>query len=727
VFVSHTSELRSFPAGGKSYVGEAERAIAAAGHVIVDMADFPAADQPAAELCAQRVRGCDVYVGVLGTRYGSPVADKPEVSYTELEFDAATAAGLPRLVFLLDTAAADVGIPLGELIDHAFGARQEAFRRRVQASGLVTQSFASPDQLGRLVERSLRELAAARQDAGAPPPGSVLRVCNLPPRNPDFTGRGRSLVALRRGVARGPVAVHGMGGIGKTQLALEFAHVGFTEGRYTIVWWVRAESMLTLAEDLAALAPVVGVPLTADQAEIHAGVRAALARRDGWLLVFDNAPDAAGVRAWLPPGVGHTVITSRDSGWGGLATRVDVQEFTRPESVAYLQRRGRRQEPTEADALADVLGDLPLALAQAAAYLDLHGGLSIAGYMLLYQNEQSAGQLLAAGMDGYPHSVATTWLIHFQELADGHPAALQLLRLCAHLDPDDINLNLLLSRPDLLAGPLTGDLSRAARDVGRREDTIGALGRTGLITRLDGSSRIRLHRLVAQVVRHQLAITTPRRRWWLGRRRGTEAHWANHATATLYGLFPKYPWDPECWPVAADLAAHVSTTVDIATRHSPATSVAGKLLNKLGLYLASRGDAAAGQATLQRAVAILEAVHGPDDFYVARALSDLAATQNVHGDHAAAVASQERALAIFEALTSPNHPLLPAPWAISETSSSTPVTLPLRGPTRSGPRPSSRRCTGPTTTLSESPWAISGTSSDRSVRSTPPRLVCGGP
>jgi Domain of unknown function (DUF4062) len=83
------------------------------------------ADFPAAELCADRVCGCDVYVGVLCTRYGSPVADKPEVSYTELEFDIATAAGLARLVFFLDTAAADVGIPLDQLIDHALGARQK--------------------------------------------------------------------------------------------------------------------------------------------------------------------------------------------------------------------------------------------------------------------------------------------------------------------------------------------------------------------------------------------------------------------------------------------------------------------------------------------------------------------------------------------------------------------------------------------------------------------------
>ena len=228
VFVSHTSELRNFPAGGKSYIAETERAISAAGHVVADMADFPAADQPAAELCADRVRGCDVYVGVLGTRYGSPVTDRPEVSYTELEFDAATAAGLPRLVFLLDTAAADVGIPLAQLIDHTFGPRQETFRSRVQTSGLVTQSFASPDELGRLVERSLRELAQARQSAGPLPPDSVLRVWTVPPRNPGFTGRDQLLAAVRNRLLAGDTAVvqalQGMGGVGKTQLAIEYAH-----------------------------------------------------------------------------------------------------------------------------------------------------------------------------------------------------------------------------------------------------------------------------------------------------------------------------------------------------------------------------------------------------------------------------------------------------------------------------------------------------------------------
>ena len=163
VFVSHTSELRDFPVG-ESYVDAVERAISACGHAIVNMADFPAADLPPAQLCRDRVHSCDVYVGVLGVRYGSPVPDRPELSYTELEFDAATEAeGLERLIFLLDTGARDVGIPLDQLMDLEFGARQLAFRDRVGNSGLVTQKFSSPQALGRLVERSLRDLAERRR------------------------------------------------------------------------------------------------------------------------------------------------------------------------------------------------------------------------------------------------------------------------------------------------------------------------------------------------------------------------------------------------------------------------------------------------------------------------------------------------------------------------------------------------------------------------------------
>jgi Domain of unknown function (DUF4062) len=172
VFVSHTSELRQFPPGGP-YMEAVERAISACGHVIVDMADFPAEDLPPAQVCTERVLSCDVYVGVLGTRYGSPVRGRPELSYTELEFEAATQAGLKRLMFLLDSEARETGIPLSRLIDLEFGKRQEAFRRKVRDSGVLVQPFGNPAVLGQLVERSLRELAL-RGMAGAEPAMGVL-------------------------------------------------------------------------------------------------------------------------------------------------------------------------------------------------------------------------------------------------------------------------------------------------------------------------------------------------------------------------------------------------------------------------------------------------------------------------------------------------------------------------------------------------------------------------
>jgi tetratricopeptide (TPR) repeat protein len=166
------------------------------------------------------VRSCDVYLGILGTRYGSPVRDKPDVSYTELEFDTATDGGLDRLVFLLDTEVGDVGIPLSRLIDREYGQRQDDFRRRVQDSKLTTRSFASPDTLQLLVERSLRELGDTRRRIGSgiqreqvpaePQPVRASKFVNPPP------GGGAGLVPGSSGRipgADGDAAAVAVGGI----------------------------------------------------------------------------------------------------------------------------------------------------------------------------------------------------------------------------------------------------------------------------------------------------------------------------------------------------------------------------------------------------------------------------------------------------------------------------------------------------------------------------------
>jgi hypothetical protein len=158
VFLSHTSELRRYPTAG-SYIDKAERAVSAAGHAFVDMADFPAIDQAPAAVCEQRVRDCDVLVGIYGLRYGSPVRDQPEVSYTELEFITATEAAIPRLIFVINAESEELGLPPTALFDRKYADRQDAFIQRVKDAGLTLQFFRNPDDLKGLVERSLRVLA----------------------------------------------------------------------------------------------------------------------------------------------------------------------------------------------------------------------------------------------------------------------------------------------------------------------------------------------------------------------------------------------------------------------------------------------------------------------------------------------------------------------------------------------------------------------------------------
>jgi tetratricopeptide (TPR) repeat protein len=240
VFISHTSELREYPDKGSSYIDAVERAISSEGHVIVDMRDFAAVDQTPADVCVERVNGCDVYIAVLGTRYGSPVRDQPDVSYTELEFNTATASEkpIPRLVFVIDTDADSLGIPPSALIDNQFGLRQEAFRQRVKGAGLVTGRFWSPDHLHGLVAQSLRTLADTladetsrrisagierEQQPAEPPPVRDTKFVNRPPMTAPSSFQDRhvetGLVArFLDDPALRMITVVGRGGVGKTAM-----------------------------------------------------------------------------------------------------------------------------------------------------------------------------------------------------------------------------------------------------------------------------------------------------------------------------------------------------------------------------------------------------------------------------------------------------------------------------------------------------------------------------
>jgi tetratricopeptide (TPR) repeat protein len=509
VFISHTSELREFPKE-KSYVAAVERAISAAEHVIVDMADFPAADLPAAQLCAERVQSCDVYLGVLGTRYGSPVRDKPEVSYTELEFGIATQAGLPRLVFLLDTNA-DVGIPPSALIDREYGARQDAFRDRVRDSGLVTGSFASPAELGQVVERSLQKLAKKRQRTGTRSQRgqvpAVVVVGEIPREPPGFQPREDLLAGLDATGPRVSVvhAVTGMRGVGKTQLAAAYARARIDEG-WRLVAWVNAEDAAVMLAGLAAVAEALG--LDAGAGDVTAAGRAVRHRLevdgDRCLLVLDNATDPQVVEPFLPAaGAAKLIITSNQRAVANLGAGVPVEVFTEPEALAFLAERTAEADAEGARGLAAELGRLPLALAQAAAVIaDQH--LSYGTYLDRLRRLPVGKMLAPVAAGQYPRGAAAAALLSLKAVQTGDEtgACDAVMNLLAVLSAAGVRRSLLYEAG--LPGR-DGPLEGLGPEVVDR--ALARLAGASLLTfSLDGSA-VSAHRLVMRVIRENLAAT----------------------------------------------------------------------------------------------------------------------------------------------------------------------------------------------------------------------------
>jgi DNA-binding SARP family transcriptional activator len=199
-------------------------------------------------------------------------------------------------------------------------------------------------------------------------------VWNVGPRNPGFVGRDGTLRNLRERLWSGGtavvVALHGLGGVGKTQVAIEYAHRYAAD--YDVVWWVSAEEIGLIGEQYAALAAELNlIPARADTVSAVSALRGYLRRHHRWLLLLDNAESPADLRAWLPAGPGHTVITSRNSAWVELAARIEIDVLSRAESIELINivRPGVAEVQIEADRLAEALGDLPLALVQASRLL----------------------------------------------------------------------------------------------------------------------------------------------------------------------------------------------------------------------------------------------------------------------------------------------------------------------------------------------------------------------
>jgi hypothetical protein len=376
------------------------------------------------------------------------------------------------------------------------------------------------------------------------------------------------LAALRDRLAAGDRAVvqafAGMGGVGKTQLAIEYAH-RFAEV-YDVAWWVNAEQAGLIGDQIAALGMALGcVQPGAGIEAVRAAVLGELRGRGRWLLVFDNAEDPADIGPWLPGGAGHVLITSREHHWAEIAAPVEVEVLARAESVTILRDRVAGLGEADADRLAAGLGDLPLAIAQAAGFM-AETGMTAGEYLGLLATR--AGQLLAEGEAGsYPRSLAAVTGLIADRLDRDDPAAAQLASVCAFLAPDPVPEDLFTGAPGELPGELA---ARAADPLGWRQ-TLARLARQSL-ARVDRRGLV-LHQLTQAILRDRLTLEDAA---------ATRAC----AEAVLAAADPGDTGTPVTWPRWAQLMPHLLATDLAATGNAGLRWMACNAC----AYLLARGD-----------------------------------------------------------------------------------------------------------------------------------------
>ena len=440
-----------------------------------------------------------------------------------------------------------------------------------------------------------------------------------------------------------PKPFHGLGGVGKTQLALEYAYRYASE--YSLIWWLRSEGSESLNAGFEALGKKLGVVPEegrAEQSEVVEAVRAALEHRTDWLLVFDNARRPDEIRPYLPRGsAGHVIVTSRYSAWGGVAKPLPVKVWEPEESVRFLLARTGQTDETTAGELSEELGRLPLALEQAAAYVE-KTGRTLAGYLELFRQRKL--ELLQAGAPGSDENatVTTTWEISFQEIAEEHPAAAGLMNLCAFLAPDDIPLRIIVDG----AEHLPDELAVAVEDPLELDKAVMALRDYSLVE-VGGETPeergLSIHRLVQAVTRERLSEEE-------------QKTWAGAAVSVVNDAFPGEAYDVRNWPRCAQLAAHAVQAAGHAEGCTVALEAASRLLNQLGVYSQGRAELTQAKGYYERALAIAEKVYGPEHPEVAIRANNIGQILQDQGDLAEALKYTQRALAIDEKALGPEQP-----------------------------------------------------------------------
>src|SRR5450755_735015 len=505
----------------------------------------------------------------------------------------------------------------------------------------------------RQVIEELPPLSVKTPSAALPP------VWNVPyPQNVLFTGREQLLMQLTTTLHAGqptalsqPQAISGLGGIGKTQLALEYAYR--SRGDYQAVLWTQADTRENLTSSYLTIATLLNLPEKGEQesTRVIVAVKNWLQRSTDWLLILDNADELALARDFLPPSFGgHVLLTTRAQAMGRFARCLEVDILSTELAALFLLRRAGllpveatlEQAPEHnrsvARAICEEVGGLPLALDQAGAYIE-ETGCSLTEYQRLYQRHRAdllverRGQLV----DDHPLPVATTWSLSFAQVEQKSPAAADLLRLCAFLAPDAIPEEIITEGAEHL-GP---NLAPVGADTYLLHQAVEALRAYSLLSRDPQTHTLSVHRLVQAVLKDQM-------------NEKTQQQWAERAVSTIDAARPAV--EHGTWPQWERLLAHALACCELIEHQRIHAAEATELLQRTGWYLTERARYQEAELLLKQALSITEQEHGSEHLDTARDSVTLAYLYQAQGKYEQAEPLYLRALSIREQQLGAQHP-----------------------------------------------------------------------
>lgn len=508
----------------------------------------------------------------------------------------------------------------------------------------------------------VQDIRAALQEfqclAVSTPLTSFPRIWNIPyPHNPVFTGREEILSQIERQLQVGEItaisqaqALSGLGGIGKTQVAIEYAYQHVRD--YQAVFWTLADTRESLISGYITIAGLLNVPEKDEQDQtivVNTVVRW-LTTHTGWLLILDNADDLTVVREFVPSVFGgHILLTTRAQAMGRLAHRIEIDTMPTDVGALFLLRRAlllAPDAPLEDAATIDIaiaseiceeLGGLPLALDQAGAYVE-EVQCSLQDYQHRYRTHRTHLLQRRGGLVlDHPEPVAATWALSFEKVQQQNPSAADLLRLCAFLYPDAIPVEL-ITKEAIHLGP---SLASMAEDPFLLDEALAVLGNYSLIRRNGRNNTLSIHRLVQAVLRDEMSAESAKQ-------------WMVWTISVVNAAFPSAVTFGH-WPLCERYLPHALHCIQWIEQVQIDTQEARHLLHEVGYYLTERGRYREAEFLYQRGLASLSPEVETRDLHGAYFLTNLGYLYIRQGRYTEAEPLLRHALTLQEGILGVEH------------------------------------------------------------------------